>query len=84
MKFTLITAIATLATVVAGTPTMSALEAREAEAEAAGLVPRACPGARSGCRLDWAKKCEWYCQNRGGFLVMESCYLGFSRCCCRN
>lgn len=43
MKFTLITAIATLATVVAGTPTMSALEAREAEAEAAGLVPRVSP-----------------------------------------
>lgn len=40
MKFTLIAAIATLATVAAGTPTMSGFEVREAEAEAVGLVPR--------------------------------------------
>ncbi|EOA86358.1 uncharacterized protein SETTUDRAFT_28371 [Exserohilum turcica Et28A] len=85
MKSTIVIAvIAALTTAVVGTPALSTLEAREAEAERAGLLPRACPGARSSCRLDWAKKCEWWCQNRGGFHVMESCYLGFSRCCCNN
>jgi hypothetical protein len=41
MKSTLFIAVAAaLSTAVVGTPTLSGLEAREAEAEAAGLVPR--------------------------------------------
>lgn len=41
-------------------------------------------GHHSGCRFDWAKKYEWYCSGKGGFLAMESCYLKASRCCCRK
>ena len=37
---TILAVLVAFSTAVAGTPTMSALEAREAEAEAAGLLPR--------------------------------------------
>jgi hypothetical protein len=37
---TILAVLMAFTTAVAGTPTMSALEAREAEAEAAGLLPR--------------------------------------------
>ncbi len=38
----------------------------------------------SECRWDWAKKCEWWCQNVGGFDIMQSCSWGKSRCCCNG
>lgn len=44
---------------------------------------RACKYA-SECRWDWARECEWWCQNVGGFDIMKSCSWGKSRCCCNG
>ncbi|KAH8887975.1 hypothetical protein GQ53DRAFT_749324 [Thozetella sp. PMI_491] len=78
MKTSIVLFIAALTTSVMANPMPSEAELDSLiEARSTCLNPGVCSWGESG-------QCEWWCNNHGGFKVMQGCGWGRKRCCCNK